>query len=210
MKRTIVVVDTTTQSQTVFESEATTFGELLTEMTARGISSDNKTFYEGKSRREFDPRDDADRVLPSDIPYKGKRTNDLSFCVSTRSKNIGSGMDRKECYVKIKELGLEGEVKERFGRNYTQVPTAGLLEVLESFNNTQEEEIEEDEDEVAEQCTCEGIESNVTKVAVQRLAKACSHLLSNDDKEFFTKFFGVAFKKGLSNEELESLFGNRL
>lgn len=45
-------------------------------------------------------------------------------------------MDRKEIYTQIKALGLEGEVKNRFGRNFTQVATADLEELINSNSVT--------------------------------------------------------------------------
>lgn len=37
---------------------------------------------------------------------------------------------RKELYVEIKKLQLENEVKELFGRNFTQVSSAALNDVI--------------------------------------------------------------------------------
>lgn len=38
--------------------------------------------------------------------------------------------NRKELYVEIKKLQLENEVKELFGRNFTQVSSAALNDVI--------------------------------------------------------------------------------
>lgn len=40
-------------------------------------------------------------------------------------------MDRKEAYAQIKKLGLEEDVKKKFGKNFTQVSTANLVAMIE-------------------------------------------------------------------------------
>lgn len=41
-------------------------------------------------------------------------------------------MDRKEVYSQIKSLGLEEDVKKKFGKNFTQVSTTNLVAMIES------------------------------------------------------------------------------
>ena len=87
MKRKIIVVSSATQSQTAFESEATTLGELKQELNARNVDYNGMTFLEGHSKLEMN-LDDA--ILPSNIPYKGTTTNDLVFLLTTPQKKIRS------------------------------------------------------------------------------------------------------------------------
>lgn len=127
MKRKIIVVSSATQSQTAFESEATTLGELKQELNARNVDYNGMTFLEGHSKLEMN-LDDA--ILPSNIPYKGTTTNDLVFLLTTPQKKIRSGVDRIHLYGVIKDNGLAEAIKEKFGRNYTNVSTDDLAEFL--------------------------------------------------------------------------------
>ena len=127
MKRKIIVVSSATQSQTAFESEATTLGELKQELNARNVDYNGMTFLEGHSKLEMS-LDDA--ILPSNIPYKGTTTNDLVFLLTTPQKKIRSGVDRIHLYGVIKDNGLAEAIKEKFGRNYTNVSTDDLAEFL--------------------------------------------------------------------------------
>ena len=44
-------------------------------------------------------------------------------------------MERKVAYAKIKELGLQEEVKKQFGDNYTRVPTDKLEAVISQHSS---------------------------------------------------------------------------
>lgn len=126
-KRKIIVVSSATQSQAAFESNATTLGELKRELDTRGIDYAGMTFLEGHSKLEMN-LDDA--ILPSNIPYKGSTTNDLVFLLTTPQKKIRSGADRIHLYGVIKDNGLADAIKEKFGRNYTNVSTDDLADFL--------------------------------------------------------------------------------
>ena len=53
-------------------------------------------------------------------------------------------MERKEAYSLIKEYGLEEEVVNRFGTNYTRTTTAKLEEIIADYLKENEEEEEEE------------------------------------------------------------------
>jgi len=110
--------------------EATTLGELKNVLVAKGINIENMDFMEGVSNIVL--RDD-NSVLPTNVPYKGSTTNDLFIYLSLKNKKIASGacMSRPDAYLYIKAHELGDAVKEKFGRNYTQVPTAELLSFIE-------------------------------------------------------------------------------
>ena len=132
MERTITVVLTNSNDKKVFTSNANTLGELKTEMSNQGIDYHNMDFMEGLSHTQM--IDDA-AILPSNVQYKGKVTNNLVFMLSTTNKHIASGAyDRKECYAKIKELNLQDEVKIQTGKNFTQVSTDTLNNIIASHN----------------------------------------------------------------------------
>lgn len=128
MERTITAILTNSNDKKVFNSNATTLGELKAEMTAQGIDYHNMDFMEGLTHTTM--IDDA-AILPSNVNYKGQVTNNLVFMLSTTNKQIRSGAyDRKECYAKIKELNLQDNVKNETGKNFTQVSTDVLNDII--------------------------------------------------------------------------------
>ena len=142
--REILVANTKTQQRIKLTTNAETLKELKDAMDAQGIDYSGMTFTEGISKTQL--LDDATQ-LPKNIMYKGQPTNNLVILLTNTKKNIASGADRAELYTAIKENGLCDEIKEAFGRNFTQVPTAKLQEFLEGFNAHQPaDENEEDED----------------------------------------------------------------
>lgn len=42
-------------------------------------------------------------------------------------------MERKEAYEQIKKLGLQEECKKKYGKNFTQCKTDGLVHLIQSF-----------------------------------------------------------------------------
>ena len=46
-------------------------------------------------------------------------------------------MERKELYTKIKELGLQEEVKAVYGKNFTQVGNSDLEKIIWNYDCTQ-------------------------------------------------------------------------
>lgn len=147
-KRKIIVVSSATQSQTAFESDATTLGELKQELDARNVSYAGMTFLEGHSKLEMN-LDDA--VLPTNIPYKGTTTNDLVFLLTSPQKKIKSGgIDRIEVYGVIRDNDLADKIKEHFGKNFTNVSTDSLIEFLKSLKDENHESGEEEQ----KKCSC--------------------------------------------------------
>ena len=140
--RKITIVSTKTQKKYVVESNATTLGELKSVLNANNIDYDNMTFYEGLSKTELS-HDDS--ILPHDIERNGQTTNELVFMLSNMNKKIESGAlsdVRAAVYHEIQDKNLQEAVKAQFGRNFTQVPTAALVEFVETTTicNTVEKE----------------------------------------------------------------------
>lgn len=167
--RKVTIINSRTQSQKVIEnSTATTLGELKAEMRSAGIDYNGMTFYEGHLRAEL--KDDAS-PLPTNIPYKGTTVNDLVFMLTTPEKKVKSGsMSRAEAYAAIKERGLQEVCKNTYGKNFTQCSTDALVELLSSYEPTQEEPVVFEENvPVAPNtsCECDGV-----KKAMQALADA--------------------------------------
>lgn len=144
--RKILIADSKTQRRYEIETAATTLGELQDQMSLQGISFEGMSFTEGLSKTQLLTRDS---LLPTNVMYKGQRTNNLVMLLTNTTKNIASGCtgkSRKEAYEIIKELGKTAmeEIKEINGRNYTQVPTDGLWEYID--DNYDLEDVDEDED----------------------------------------------------------------
>lgn len=132
--RKVTIINSKTQSQKVIQdSRATTLGELKQEMRERGIDYTGMTFFEGHMRAEL--KDDA-APLPTNIPYKGQVVNDLTFMLTAPEKKVKSGaMSRAEAYAEIKSRGLQQACLDKFRRNFTQIPTADLITLIEKSGN---------------------------------------------------------------------------
>ena len=131
MSRKVTVLVESTQSKVVFESNATTLGELKNELREKQVRYDSDCVFKEAASKTILTSDES--VLPSNIPWKGQVTNDLVFMVTAPQKKIRSGvMDRKEAYAKVKELGLQGKIQEHEGKNFTQCSTAILISYIEN------------------------------------------------------------------------------
>lgn len=131
MSRKITVLVESTQSKVVFESNATTLGELKNELREKQVRYDSDCVFKEAASKTILTSDES--VLPSNIPWKGQVTNDLVFMVTAPQKKIKSGaMDRKEAYVRVRELGLQGKIQEHEGKNFTQCATAVLISYIEN------------------------------------------------------------------------------
>ena len=136
--REILVANTRTQRRDKIITNATTLGELKSALTSAGIDFSDMTFTEGISKTQL--LDDATQ-LPQNVMYKGNPTNNLVILLTNTKKNIASGiMSRQEAYAAIKEHNLQDEIKEVFGRNFTQVAT-DALETFLAKNNAVEVKI---------------------------------------------------------------------
>lgn len=133
--RKITIIDNKNQSQKVIaDSQATTLGELKSEMRARGISYEGCTFYCGQMRAEL--KDDA-APLPATVMYRGQEVTDLTFLLTAPEKKIKSGaMSRAEAYSNIKNMGLGELCKEKYGKNFTQCSTSDLIALIEGNSDT--------------------------------------------------------------------------
>ena len=131
MSRKVNVLVESTQSKVVFESNATTLGELKNELREKQVRYDSDCVFKEAASKTILTSDES--ILPSNIPWKGQVTNDLVFMVTAPQKKIRSGaMDRKEAYTRVKELGLQGKIQEHEGKNFTQCSTAILISYIEN------------------------------------------------------------------------------
>lgn len=168
MEREILIANTRTQKRSKINSTATTLAELKAELSAAGIDYSGMTFTEGISKTQL--LDDATQ-LPSNVLYKGQPTNNLVILLTNTKKHIASGAGtRQEAYAAIKAQGLQEEVKKRFGRNFTQVPTDDLWDFLISNTKVEipsalpEEEGEEEVEEPVNENSTEEAEEEIGEV----------------------------------------------
>lgn len=62
---------------------------------------------------------------------------------------MSNSNDRKEAYSIIQEVGLQDEIKKKFGKNYTQVSNKDLWEYInETVELVEEKSVEEVYDEI--------------------------------------------------------------
>lgn len=135
--RKIIVKSSEFNGNKVIMSAATTLAELKRDLDNAGISYRGMQFLEGISNTELK---NDNSVLPHDVPYKGRVTNELVFWLTKSEKNIASGaMSRQECYAYLKENNLGEDIKAKYGRNYTQVPTYDLNNFIDSLCGEKEE-----------------------------------------------------------------------
>lgn len=129
MERKITVYNTKTQRRYDFNSVANTLADLKADLDLHEIDYSDLDFTEGVSNTQL--LDDTS-LLPSNLNYKGKVTNDLVILLTnTKKKNSLGAYTRKEAYAKIKELGMEEKVKEAYGKNYTLVSTENLSAIID-------------------------------------------------------------------------------
>lgn len=137
-KRVITLILESQNGTKTVNTDATTLGELKAALREAGIPYEGMTFREGLSRTEL--TDDAS-LLPKDVPYRGAITNNLVFTLATENKRIKSGgYTRADVYAEIKKKNLQEAVKSAFGKNFTQVPTEGLVHFLNSHKKSKASE----------------------------------------------------------------------
>lgn len=130
MEREILIANTKTQKRSKITTSATTLGELKADLRAAGIDFQNMTFTEGISKTQLLS---DDTQLPQNVIYKGQPTNNLVILLTNTKKNIASGaLSRQEIKDIIKHNNLQEAIKNKFGRNYTQVSNKDLELFIDS------------------------------------------------------------------------------
>ena len=130
--RKITVLVEATQKKYVLMSSATKLSELKEDLAQKGVTTnDSDSFKESRSKSILTS---PESVLPTNIPWKGGITNELVFMVSKAERKIKLGMkSRNEIVALIKSYGLLDEVKKKTGKNYTNVSTAVLSEIVDKY-----------------------------------------------------------------------------
>ena len=191
MLRQITVANTKTQKRDKFECDVETLGELKKELDARGIDYSGMSFTEGLSKTILT---DDTSVLPSNLPYKDQRTNNLVILLTNTEKKISSGADRKALYAAIKEHNLQEQIQKKFGKNYTNVGSDDLEKFVnnaikkggESAAPAPKEEPKKEtpkkEEPSKTEGVSEGLKMNLIETIVNGLTTLMSkNILSQDD-----------------------------
>lgn len=188
--RKIIIVSSKTQRKYTVETNATTLGELKAECDKQSIDYTNATWFEGTSKTELN-RDDS--VLPHDIPYKGKITNNLVFRL-TPKKKISSGMNRSEMNSYIKSHNLQDEIKMKLGRNYTNLSNNILSTFIERHQlSTQKTQVK-----------ISSVMPKVVKAAVNEENTENSTMVSTNNNPY------VKFLKSLNHQIEDFLNGSNV
>ena len=127
MKATIVnTVENTTKVVTLPES-ANNLKDLK-----KFLDINEGQFFEGVTRTDLIADTQALPTLPEEKKERG-----YVFFVSPEQNRIKNGvLTRKECYAYIKENNLGQVVKDEFGRNFTQVATDSLNNLISELMET--------------------------------------------------------------------------
>ena len=135
VRKITVVINSTNETRTI-ETDATTLGQLKSDLLAAGIETDGLVFFEGLTRTEM--VDDESR-LPVDVTRNGNVTNNLVFMLTRPKANIKSGADtlRTLLYSKIREYELQDKAITTFGYNFTNCSNAELTELIEDYEEEQ-------------------------------------------------------------------------
>lgn len=212
--RKITIVSTKTQKKSVIMSEAETLAELKSDLRNAHIDYSDMTFYEGLTKTEITT---DESLLPRDVHYKDVVTNELVFMLTNTNKKIKSGMDRKELYSKIKELGLADKCKSRYGKNFTQCSTKDL-ELLVIEEEIKLKSTEESVDSVATKeksdKECPSCKSKVTPTSLEKRFESLIKLLidkgviDEDDLEDYNVFTPTTDKpkSSYSTSEIDDMF----
>lgn len=98
-----------------------TANDLIREL---GLEAGSK-IYEGRTHTDLV---DSTPIPPLPAEQAG---SGYFFIVSAPQNKIKNGVfSRQECYAKIKEMNLQDAVKQAYGRNFTQVNTADLNQII--------------------------------------------------------------------------------
>ena len=180
-ERPIIISSTRAQKKYVIKSKATNLAELKKECDAAGIDYSGLTFVEAITNTEM--RGD-NSLLPKEVIYKGKTTDNIVFSLTNPRKNIGSGMDRKEAYALVKEYNLGDVCKKVYGENYTRVSTANLESLIASYEDNRGMDNQEEEKDFQcknPQCTCQKENLKNLQELAEKMLAILKDLLEEDN-----------------------------
>jgi intergrase/recombinase len=138
--------------------------------------------------------------------YKGTPTNNLTIMLTNSNKKIKSGAlsettPRSVVYSHIQNMGLQAQCVTRFGRNYTQVPTASLIALINDANKNTEKK-----------CECNNeterlVDAFTALIDTLEFNDHISYLEANELREILGTSKGTPKDKEVySQEELDEMF----
>ena len=154
MKRQITIYESAKNGKiTVFNDvECNTLAELKALLREKGIDYSDKEFVEGVTNTKLLSDDSR---IPTNIPFRGKETNDVFINILSKYTKIKSGMD----YNMLSRLDLlraakqyADEIQEKYHQNYTRVKSDDLAYFL-AFKDKELAELEESKKVNKESCT---------------------------------------------------------
>ena len=198
MSRKVTVLVESTQSKVVFESNATTLGELKNELREKQVRYDSDCVFKEAASKTILTSDES--ILPSNIPWKGQVTNDLVFMVTAPQKKIKSGaMDRKEAYAKVRELSLQDKIQKGEGKNFTQCSTAILISYIEN------------EGKVDKKGSKKSSKHTPAPIAKEKVAKADAYTMPASGREMMTNLRNLldkmVFRGVLMQHDADNIWG---
>lgn len=134
--RKITIISSETQQKYVIMSNAEKLIDLKSDLDKEGINYKDMTFMEGITKSEFN---DDNAVLPQNVEYRGNKTNELVFMLTKSEKKIKSGMmniKRIELYEYIKAKNLQDVCLKTYNKNFTQLKTAELEDIVNHHRNS--------------------------------------------------------------------------
>lgn len=132
--RVITIINQRTQAVNAIETDASTLGELKAALRAQNIDYDGQVFHECISNVELS---DDSSLLPTNVPNPetGEPTNEIVISLTTQKKHISNGaMSRNELYALVKKNNLSAAIKEKYGKNFTNMSTDALAKAVEELS----------------------------------------------------------------------------
>ena len=113
-------------------SKVVELSDYITDVAAlkRAIDVSDGRIFEGVTHTDLD---DDYASLPQ-LPEDKKERGYVFFVSPAQNKTKNGALSRPECYNYIKSHNLGTQIKETFGRNFTQVSTEALNKIISEFN----------------------------------------------------------------------------
>lgn len=207
--RNVIIINSKTQTQTRFQSSATTLRELKQEATNNGVDIEGLTWFEGHLRAELI---DDNAVLPTSVNYRGRETTDLTFMLSVPNKKIKSGVDRKELFNKIKAFNATDACYTHYNKHYTRCSNAELQHIIDLYEKEVQNSVQE-ETVVAPESSSDNTSNASTDTASLAVKRMAEILYSNcvinlSEYKEITAIIGIhtVSAKDMSTDEIDEMF----
>lgn len=190
MKRQITIYESAQNGKiTVLNDvEVNTLGELKQLLDTKGISYNDMEFIEGVTNTKLLGNDSK---LPENIPFKNKVTNNLFINILRKESKIKSGVDYYEMSrseIMNAARPYSEQIREHFGKNFTQVKTIELA----SFLSNLEQPLYTEKAVKEQECPCgmsceELVEKLVDLIRALGLEKEVLSALETQEEPFFSQ-----------------------